>query len=151
MQEPVVERHPPDVVVRMLNPVLRTILRSPLGRAIGSLAVLQFQGRRTDRTYHVVTGWYQVDGQEFAVTPSVWRINLKGGAPLSVTARGRTRSGRGELVTDPATVSETVRRLLDSGTSATALGIRVAQGHRFDDADVAATRKALIRFTPESS
>jgi hypothetical protein len=145
----VAERRPPDAVLHVVNPVLRRLLQSPIGRGLPGLGVLEFTGRRTGRRYRVVAGWHEVDGQEFVVTPAPWRANFAGGAPLAVTHRGRTRTGRGELVRDPAAVAEAVQRLLGQGTSARALGMAVASGHRFTVADVVATRKALVRFTPD--
>jgi hypothetical protein len=111
--------------------------------------VLEFTGRRTGRAYRVVTGWHQVDGQEFAVTPAPWRANLEGGAPLAVTHRGRRRTGRGELVKEPAVVADAVQRLLRQGTSARALGMAIANGYQFTGDDVVRRRRALVRFTPD--
>lgn len=149
MRDPVSERRPPDPVLRAINPAMRRVVGSPLGRALPRLALLEFSGRRTGRQYRVVTGWYRLDGQEFAVTPAHWRVNLATGAPLVVTNSGRTRSGVGLLVTDPDTVTSAVQRLLDTGTSPTALGLAVARGHRLTAADTARTRKALVQFTPD--
>jgi hypothetical protein len=149
VNEPVVEQRPPDAVLRIVNPVLRRVLQSSLGRRVPGLAVLQFTGRRSGRAYRVVAGWYRLDGQEFAVTPARWRANLEGGAPLTVTNRGRPRPGCGRLVTDPVVVTDAVQRLMDRGTSARALGLAVAAGHRLTEADMVKTHKALVRFTPD--
>lgn len=150
MRDPVVERRPPDSILRVVNPVLRRAVGSPLGRALPGLAVLEFSGSRTGRRYRVVTGWYRLDGQEFAVTPARWRVNFAAGAPLVVTNCGQARSGAGLLVTDPDVVTVTVQRLLDVGTSPTALGLAVARGHRLTSADTERTGKALVQFTPNS-
>lgn len=149
VDEPVTEQRPPDAVLRIVNPVLRRVLQSSLGRRTPGLAVLRFTGRRTGRAYRVVAGWYRLDGQEFAVTPARWRANLDGGAPLTVTNRGFTRAGRGLLVTDPSKVVDAVQRLMDSGTSARALALAVADGHRLTEEDMVRTHKALVRFTPD--
>ena len=146
MRDQAVDRQPPKAVLRMVNPVLRTLLRSPVGRALPALAVLEFSGRHSGRRYRVVTGWYSADGQELAVTPAGWRLNFVDGAPLTVIHRGRSRLGSAVLDADPAAVAEALRQLLSSGTSARALGMGVPEGYEIGPHEVLG--KALIRFTP---
>src|SRR4051794_21368801 len=40
---------PPLALVRMMNPVLRLLLRTPLARALRPFALLEFTGRRSGR------------------------------------------------------------------------------------------------------
>lgn len=146
MSQGVREARPPDWVLRLLNPILRRLLRSRAGHLLPALAVLDFRGRRTGRQYRVVTGWYRQGDQEFAVTPSPWRHNFDGGALLTVTNRGGTRTGRGRSELDPSVVAPVLRRLLKTGTSPRALAMSLPRGHDLTVADCIATRKALIRF-----
>ena len=140
------EARPPDWMLRLLSPLLRRLLTSRAGHLLPALAVLEFRGRRTGRPYRVVTGWYRQDDQEFAVTPSPWRHNFDGGAPLTVTSRGRKRSGHARSEPDPSVVAPVLRRLMQAGTSPRALAMSLPPGRELTEADVIATRKALIRF-----
>ena len=115
---------------------------------MSALAVLEFTGRKTGRTYRVVTGWHRVQDREFAVTPARWRQNFEAMAPLQVTHRGRTRRGVGRLDEDPNVVAAVLRQLMSQGTSARALGMVVRDGHAFTSADAVATRKALVYYEP---
>ena len=142
------ESRPPDMVLRWMNPVLRQLLLSPAGQVLPALAVLEFQGVRTGRTYRVVTGWHRVQDTEFAVTPARWRQNFAGGAPLQVTNRGVTRRGTGSLEDDPTAVTAAVVQVMSEGTSARALGMAMPRGHTFTSSDAVATRKALVHFAP---
>jgi len=144
-----VDRRPPDALVRLVSPVLRWILRSPAGRALPKLAVLEFTGRRTGRRYSVVTGWYHVREEQLVVTPARWRANFEQEWPLAITNSGTRLRGYGRLEAEPSVVADVIRQLLGTGTTARGLGMAMPDGHVFDESDVAATRKAIVRFLPE--
>jgi hypothetical protein len=141
------ERRPPDAVVRALNPVLRVVLGSRLGRLVKPLAVLEFTGRRTQRRYRVVTGWYQLNGDNVVFSPALWRSNFADGATAQVRHRGTLQTLRGVLVTDAIVVAEALNVLISTGTSPRTLGLWVPPGHRITAEDVTHTRRAMIRFT----
>jgi len=142
------ERRPPDAVVRALNPVLRVVLGSRFGRLVEPLAVLEFTGRRTHRRFQVVTGWYQLDGDNVVFSPARWRANFAGGAAARVRHRGTLHTLHGVLVTDALAVGDALNRLISAGTAPRTLGLWVPPGHRITAEDVAHTRRAMIRFTP---
>jgi hypothetical protein len=144
---PVGDQRPPAAVLKVLNPVLRGLIDSPLGRALpGSLVVLEFSGRRSGRRYRIVVGWHDLDGDRAVFTPARWRLNFRGGAPVSVRHKGRTLQGTGTLEEDPEAVAEAFRRVIDAGESPRMLGLRVPAGHRIGAADVRATGRALVRL-----
>ena len=145
------DRRPPEALVRALKPLMRVFLGSRLGRLVGGLAVLEFGGRRTHRRYHVVTGWYRLEGDDVVFTPALWRSNFTGGAAASVRHRGTLRMLHGVLDTDPASVAEAFNRVISAGTSPRALGLRVPPGHRLTSDDVERTKRAVIRFTSTQS
>jgi hypothetical protein len=142
------ERRPPDLVVRALNPVLRVVLGSRFGRLVKALALLEFTGRRTHRRLQVVTGWYQLDGDNVVFSPAPWRVNFAGGATARVRHHGTLQSLHGVLVTDARAVADALNRLISAGTSPRTLGLWIPPGHRITAEDVARTRRAMIRFTP---
>jgi hypothetical protein len=137
---------PPKVALRIANPLVRLLLRTPVGRLIHPLAVIEFRGRRSGRLRRIVVGWHIVGGSPVVLTPARWRANFDGGRPATVRWRGNDADYVGTLETDPAIVAATVNTMLRSGTSARALALRIPAGHTFDAADVADTRRALIRF-----
>ena len=45
--------HPPEALLRLVNPLLSALLRTPLAGPLGKqLMVLNFTGRKTGRQYH---------------------------------------------------------------------------------------------------
>ena len=70
----------PAALLRMVNPVLRTVLQSRLHRALSrELMLLHVTGRRSGRVYVFPVGRYELDGQLVASAGGAWRRNLVGG------------------------------------------------------------------------
>ena len=104
---------PPAALLRIVNPVLRAVLQSPLHRALSrNLMLLHVTGRRSGCVYVFPVGRYEHDGQLVASAGGAWRRNLAGGANLGVTLDGRRHSAHGELVDDPYEVAEIFSDLL---------------------------------------
>jgi hypothetical protein len=149
MADPVTDATPSQAFLRVLNPILRTAVRSPLGRWIGPFAVLSFDGRRTGRRYDVVVTWHELDGRPVLVTPSPWRANFAGaGAPLTLLHRGSELHGTGTLVTDPTAVAGAVARLQESGQPLQAFGLKGPRGHLLTPEDARRTDRAVVTVEP---
>ena len=141
------DRRPPPRILRVVNPVVRSLVMSPVGRVMPiPVAVLQFAGRKSGRTYRVVVGWYDVDSANVVFSSGRWGVNFRGGIPVVVIHRGRRLHGTGMLVEDPERVARALQRVLDSGVSARQLGLRVPRGHRLTAEDIRATKRGMIRF-----
>ena len=140
------DRRPPLALVRMMNPVLRTVLRSPLGRLVRPFALLEVRGRRTGRTLRIPVGWHLVADDFVVVTPAPWRENLRGGAPVVVHHRGVRHELFGTLDDDPSAVAETLQRLAERYGSLRPIGVDVPDGKVIEPADVLAVDRAVIRF-----
>jgi deazaflavin-dependent oxidoreductase (nitroreductase family) len=124
---PAVEsRTPPRALLRMVNPVVKAVLRSPLHRLLGKqLMVLTVTGRRSGRTYSVPVGRYDAsDGSLLVSAGGAWRHNLRGGADVRVTLDGRERRAHALLVEDPDEAAREFKALLDR-VGPRALGMRV--------------------------
>ncbi|WP_161965163.1 hypothetical protein [Ornithinimicrobium cerasi] len=107
------DQRPPASLLRVVNPVLRTILRSPLHRAASTgLMLLHVKGRKSGRVYVVPVGRHVYQGQLVALAGGTWRRNLAGGADLEVTLDGHRRPAHGELIEDPREVAEIFEDLL---------------------------------------
>jgi hypothetical protein len=139
---------PPAALVAVMNPVLRTVLRTPLGRLVRPFALLEFEGRRSGRRYRVPVGWHDVDGAPAVFTPAPWRANFAGGGvPVVVRHRGRTLRLVASLDDDPASVAASMRAMAEHGTSLRRIGVVVEPGHTIEPADALAVDRAVLRFS----
>ena len=142
------DARPPKAALRVVNPLIRFLLRTPVARSIRPLVVLDFRGRQTAQRRRVVVGWHIVDGKPVVLTPAGWRANFTDGRPATVHWRGRDLDCVGTLETNPEIVANVVNTLLRSGTSARSLALRVPAGHTVNATDITGTRRALVRFEP---
>ncbi|OMC46184.1 hypothetical protein A5745_11785 [Mycobacterium sp. IS-2888] len=123
--------HPPSALLRIVNPMLRSLLRTPLaGSARKQLMVLSFTGRKTGKPYSLPVSAHMIDNDLYALTGAPWKQNFRGGATAEVVYDGKTTSMRGELIRDRAVVSDLYLRC------AQAYGVQRAQrmiGLKFRD------------------
>lgn len=134
--------------MRMVNPFVRRVLRSPrLGRRLALQALLEFDGRKSGRHYCVPVCVHDINGVAMVFTGRQWRLNFAGGVPVTVTQRGERRVGRGELViASPIEVGTALRTAFHNGASAFELGLKVERGHRPTLEDLAAIEQHMIRI-----
>lgn len=89
-------------IVGAMNPLLRAVLASPVGRGLNrALLLLEFQGRRSGRTYRTPVGFVR-DGDRIVVVTSPtyrWWRNVIGGADVRVRVDGAWHAARAELIT----------------------------------------------------
>jgi hypothetical protein len=93
--------HTPFVVVnRVVNPVVRAVLRSPAhGLLSGHLALLTVTGRRSGRAFTFPVGYHR-DGDRVTIgvdwpERKRWWRNLSESAPVEIWLAGVRRSGTG--------------------------------------------------------
>jgi hypothetical protein len=103
--------HPPDVMLKTVNVVLRRILRTPLGRPLSEFMVLDFTGRKSGRPFSIPVSAHHLDGDLYAVLEAQWKYNFRDGADAQVSHGGRTATMHGLLVTDRAAVADVAHRL----------------------------------------
>jgi hypothetical protein len=104
---------------RVLNPVLRSILRSPLhGLADRRVALITYTGRRSGREY-TIPAFYRDKGDEVTIAVGwperkVWWRNLTGdGGDVRLVVRGKRLRGHAVATRDPGR-DALVRIQLDS-------------------------------------
>ena len=141
------DARPPLMLVRLMNPAMRVLLRTPLGRLVRPFALVEFNGRRTGRRYRVPVGWHEIDGGHVVFTPAPWRLNFCYGIPVTVWFRGRRREFTGTLDDDPDAVAAALQALADRRGTLRPIGVDIPHGHRITAADALAVDRALIRFT----
>lgn len=106
MTTAIAQRKPPTALTKVGNPVVRVLLGSPLHRGLdSSLLVLHVTGRKTGRRYDIPVAYADIDGRLMIVTPAAWRVNLRGGADVTVTLHGRRRPMHALLTEDPSAVA----------------------------------------------
>ena len=105
---------PPATLIRLGNPLVRLLARSPLhGMLDGSVVLLHVTGRKTGRRYDVPVNYTDIDGRLTVVTIAGWRVNLRGGADVEVTWRGGRRRMHALLEEDPAPVAVSYQTVID--------------------------------------
>jgi hypothetical protein len=123
--------HPPSLLLKLINPMLGFLLRTPLaGPARKQLMVLSFTGRKTGRAFTLPVSAHVIGNDLYALTGAPWKQNFRGGAPAQVVYDGKSTAMRGELIRDRAIVSDLYKRCADS------YGLRRAQtmiGLKFRD------------------
>jgi hypothetical protein len=101
-------------MMRVSNPVMRGLLRSPAGGPLRKqFMVLRFFGRKTGRRYDVPVVAHRLDGGLYALTDASWRNNFRDGADVEVTLDGHVTRMRGQLVDDPEAVAPLYARAID--------------------------------------
>ncbi len=113
--------HPPDTLLRVMNPVVKFLLGTPLAGPIGrQMMVLNFKGRKSGREISVPVSAHRVDDALFALANAGWTANFTTGADVDVRHAGRTVRMRGELIRDPAIVGDLSHRVAQSYGAKTA-------------------------------
>lgn len=108
-------------MLKIINPALRFLLKTPVGGVIGDFMLLRFAGRKSGKEYSIPVSAHELDGALYAVLEAQWKYNFRDGADAQVSHRGKTRTLRGELITDRTTVAGITERL------ATSYGAKKAQ------------------------
>ena len=123
--------HPPAGLLRVVNPMVGFLLRTPLaGPLRKQMMVFNVTGRKSGRQYSIPLSAHQIDGTLYALTSAPWKNNFREGATAEVLHDGKTTKMRGELITDPTVVAELSERCAES------YGVKKAQtmmGLKFRD------------------
>jgi hypothetical protein len=148
--------HPPEGVLRAVNPAVKFLLGTPLAGGLRrQMMVLNFTGRKSGRQYSLPVSAHQIDNALYAIGSAGWTANFRDGANAEVLHDGKKTTMRGELIRDPATVADIAQRTAESYGAARAQRM---MGMKFRDNRVptveefteAAQRLGIraIKFTP---
>jgi hypothetical protein len=106
--------HPPEGLLRIVNPALKFVLRTPLAGPMGKqLMVLSFTGRKSGKQYSIPVSAHLIDNQLYALAGAAWTKNFRGGRAAEVHHNGKTTKMNGELIVDSAVVSDLSHRLAE--------------------------------------
>lgn len=106
-------RVPGRRVLRMINPFVSAILRSPLhGLMSNQVLLLTFTGRKTGKLVTIPVG-YTPEGDTLILFSSYsWYKNLRGEHSVVVHLKGRGRTGRAEVTEEREAVLEAAEHLV---------------------------------------
>jgi len=111
----VVVSHPPDALLKAVNPILRFLLRTPImGPGRDRLMVVSFSGRKSGRRYTIPLSAHRIDNNLYALTAAPWKRNFRDGAAAEVLHNGKSTAMRGELIQDRSVVADLYRRCAES-------------------------------------
>ncbi len=95
--------------------IVKTLLCTPLLHRFSSknVMVIGFTGKKSGKQYHTPVTYVE-DGPRtiYLTTDSKWWRNLVGGAPVTLTVRGKRLTGNATVVDDPAEVERAIRGVL---------------------------------------
>lgn len=104
--------HPPEALLRTLNPVLRAGIGLPvLGSVLKDFMVLKFTGRKSGRAFAIPVSAHHLDGDLYAIMEAGWKHNFTDGLPVEVVHAGKATPMTGELLKDSATVGDIAHRV----------------------------------------
>ncbi len=107
--------HPPEGLLRAVNPAVKFLLGTPLGGGLRrQMMVLNFTGRKSGKQFSIPVSAHRIDNALYALTSAGWTANFRDGANADVLHDGKTTTMRGELIRDPATVADLAHRAAES-------------------------------------
>ncbi len=140
--------HPPAGVMRwFVNPMVRTLAGTPVGRRMSGIVVLQFDGRLSGRHYAIPAVVHSIDGQMVVFTDARWAANFHGGLALHVRHKGTSRSSMARVIEDATTTAALLRRVLET-KKPRALGLSIDAGYAPSDEELSTARRAVILEFP---
>ena len=137
--------------IRLGNPVLSLLLRSPLhAMAGGSLMLISVTGRRSGRMYTTPVNYLR-DGVSLMVTSHrsrTWWRNLRGGADVGLHLQGHARRGHATVEEDDSSVAQALGKIVASQPAyGRFLGVKIRPDGTPDPGDVlsAARSRVVVR------
>ncbi|HET9566651.1 MAG TPA: hypothetical protein VFP27_19595 [Mycobacterium sp.] len=113
--------HPPEGLLRAVNPAVKFLLGTPLAGGLRrQMMVLNFTGRKSGRHYSIPVSAHRLDNALYALASAGWTANFRDGATAEVLWDGKKTTMRGELIRDPATVADLSHRAAESYGAKTA-------------------------------
>ncbi len=139
---------PPPALMRVVNPLVRRVLATrPLAKRIGTIALVEFRGKRSGRVLRIPMGLHDIDGVPTAFTCRRWRLNFTDGAKVTVIQRGQPRRGTAVLVAaEPGQVGAALRTALGNGASPFVLGVKIDKPYHPSVSELDAAGLSMIQF-----
>ncbi len=146
--------HLSDRLLRLMNPVMRVLIRTGVGSLSREMMVINWTGRRSGRSLRTpVSRFDGTDGLVFTTTPSGFRHNFSEGWPAQLQLGRQLVAVEGHMISDPGAVADRMFAILDDiglKRGARNLGINMsARPEQQELVDfVAETGWSIIDFRP---
>jgi hypothetical protein len=139
----------------IVNPTIRTLLRSPIHRLVsGKLLVITVVGRGSGRRYSIPVAYAESNGCLLVGTSARWHRNLQGVEPVLVHLRDRAVFADTEIITDADEMTELYAAILVGNPAhARNAGIHpTSEGsvNRDEVSRAAARGEVIIRLRPRT-
>ncbi len=109
---PAMETKPPKFIMKLGNIFMKRMVRGKMGE---SMMLITFTGRKSGKTFTTVIGYTREGNTLTCFTDSPWQKNLVGGAPVTVTIKGKEIKGLATPLSEQDQLKEYVKRHLHSG------------------------------------
>jgi hypothetical protein len=145
-------RRPPLRLLKVINPCVRPILRSPFHAALsGRLLLLEYTGRSSGRTYTTPVGYVRWDDRTVVSFSSAgWWRSLLDGQPVRLLIRRRWLDAVPAVEPDPvaraSVLDEFVRRFGLRLARRFYLGLPSGRTPTDEEFRRAASERAVVRF-----
>jgi len=134
--------------IRLGNPILAALLRSPLHAMVDSgMMLVSVTGRRSGKLYTTPVNYLR-DGDSLTVISlreRTWWRNLRGGAEVGLHLQGQPRRARATAAEDDPSVTIGLRRLLALNPAyARFLGVRLRSDGTAEPHDLARAARSRV-------
>jgi hypothetical protein len=142
----------PRWVFKLMNPVMRRLLRSPLHRpASGLLMLITYKGRKTGKAYTIPIGYFRwADNEVMSTSGARWWKNLRDGKPVTLLVRGQRVEAIPTVIEEREAVIQTVEEFIKRVGLASArripLGLPTNREPTMEDLHAIPTDRVFIRF-----
>lgn len=118
--------HPPYRLFNAISPYVNALIASRFHGLLGLgdiLAVLHYDGRKSGKRYNTTIAYALEDDTLYISTHRRWASNLRGGAPVEVTLKGKRIPAVADVIDDPDAMIPAYEAMYWGGRRyATALG-----------------------------
>lgn len=106
---------PPIAMMKIVNPIMKALLRSPLGNKMGDMImVITFKGRKSGKVFTTPVSYLPAeDGSLMSFTDSHWGKNFDGGAPVTVLVKRQKYRATSTSTYDPQAVAAGIKYFFD--------------------------------------
>ena len=96
------------------NPIMRTLLRSPLHSLVSKdMMLMTYTGRKSGKSYTTPMNYLTINGAFYTISTRerVWWRNLRGGAEVSLRLQGREVPALAESIEVPDEVAQLLEQI----------------------------------------
>jgi hypothetical protein len=141
------------LLFKLLNPIMKAILRSPLHGMISSrIMIITFTGRRSGKQYSTPVSYFWDGDQVICATQSSWWTNIGTGSEVSLRIGGREVRGQAIAIADDLGLKSELffKWMVAVPSDAAFFGIKLDGEGNPDPSEVerAAAEAVVIRINP---